>query len=181
MARSLIALLADGPPDDAGSLTASLQACDPELAHAKVALDPSVQSSGTQFGLAEWNDHSIRIEAYATPVEPAAIANCVDAANYHHLYKRQARAHRSHIRLRHVGGTTDPLDQYTALTAVAASLASFGMIMVLNEHAKVSFPAESLVRKAQTVDDSERRMLQKIRDLPLLWLFCGLGKYRRRV
>ena len=58
------------------------------------------------------------------------------------------------------------------MAALGGVLSQFGAIVLLNEAAHTSFPAEALSRS-----DADGDMMELIRDSPLLILFCGFVKY----
>jgi hypothetical protein len=70
----------------------------------------------------------------------------------------------------YAGEDKDPLEQYVALALVAVALATEGALVVLNESAHTSFPAQPLVPEA------DEDLLELLRTLPLTTLYVGMVK-----
>jgi hypothetical protein len=125
-----------------------------------------------QVGLARFDQHTVELVGIGCPMPQAVVELCVQPAHYKQDLKAAARAHRSHALLYYEGRESDPLDQYVALAVVGGVLAEHGAIVVLNESAHTSFPANALAAQGGGED-----MLELLRTLPLLILYCGFVKY----
>ncbi len=120
------------------------------------------------MGLVGWGDHVIRVVSLNCAVPAETIEWCISAANYPEALKACARSHKFHVLLYYAGCETNPLEQYVALSCLAGVLSRFGAIVVLNEIAHTSFPAEALSKT-----DRDEDLLEMLRSLPLLFLYCG--------
>ncbi|MEZ6142415.1 MAG: DUF4261 domain-containing protein [Zavarzinella sp.] len=104
------------------------------------------------------------------PAEP--VESCIAPSHYPKKLKNRARAHSSHVLLYYVGYVKSPHEQYVALASVAGALSQLGAIVVLNEDACTSFPAAAL-----SGADISGDIVELLRTLPLLVLYCGFVKY----
>lgn len=157
---------------DSNALTKALQSFHRSISKGRVEIDDKMSQEGKVFGLAGWGKHVIRLVGFDLPMPPDAVEACVAPSHYPQPLKEKARAHAGHVLLFYVGYETTTLEQYVALAALAGVLSRFGAIVVLNESAHTSFPAGALDDK-----DTKSDILELIRTLPLLILFCGFVKY----
>jgi hypothetical protein len=157
---------------DSDRLTAALRSYDPSMARARFEFEPELGKKGTIVGLAGWGKHVIRLVGFDLPMPADAVEQCVAPSHYGEDLKKQARDHKSHLLLYYGGYDTSPFEQYTALAALGGVLSQFGAIVLLNEAAHTSFPAEALSRS-----DTDGDIMEMIRECPLLILFCGFVKY----
>jgi hypothetical protein len=157
---------------DALGLTAALRSYHPSMARARLEFEPEFGKKGTIVGLAGWGKHVIRLVGFDLPMPADAVERCVAPSHYGEDLKKQARKHKSHLLLYYGGYETSPFEQYAAMAALGGVLSQFGAIVLLNEAAHTSFPAEALSRS-----DSDGDMMEIIREGPLLILFCGFVKY----
>jgi hypothetical protein len=157
---------------DAEGLTAALRSYHSSMARARCELEPDLGEKGTVLGLAGWGKHVIRLVGFDLPMPADAVERCVAPSHYAQELKQQARAHRSHVILYYGGYDASPFEQYVALAAVGGALSQFGAIVLLNEAARTSFPADAL-----SGSDSEGDIMQELQALPLLLLYCGFVKY----
>jgi hypothetical protein len=145
-----------------------LRAYHPWLAGARCEL---ALASDAPFGLAGWDDHVMKLVGFSQPLSVEAVERCVRPAHYAAELRMLARKHQSHIQLYYAGFHKSPLEQYVALAALAGVLSAWGAIVVLNENAQTSVPAEVLTA-AQFLGDR----LELLRTLPLATLYMGFVK-----
>ena len=154
---------------DEEAVTRSLREYDPTMADASCELDDGGAAQGSPFGVVAWGPHAIRVIGFDVPMPDQVVEYCVQGAHYGQELKAQAREHRAHVLLAYGGSETDPLEKYVALAAVAGALAPLGAIVVANEHAQTSFPAQALAR-------SDDDMIGLLRALPTAMLYSGFVK-----
>jgi hypothetical protein len=142
------------------------------MSRARCEIDPDLSKEGKVFGLVGWGNHVVRLVGFDVPMPPAAVEACVGPAHYPQKLKEVARAHKSHLLLYYAGYESAPLEQYVALAVTAGVLARLGAILVLNESARTSFPAEVLSNS-----DANGDIVDLLRTLPLPILYCGFVKY----
>jgi hypothetical protein len=150
----------------------ALRAYHPSMSQARCEIDAGLSQEGKVFGLAGWDNHVVRLVGFDVPMPPAAVEACVGPAHYPQKLKELARAHKSHLLLYYAGYESAPLEQYVALAITAGVLARLGAIVVLNESARTSFPAEVLSNSESNGD-----IVELLRTLPLPILYCGFAKY----
>ncbi len=172
--RSLgLEVLFDGPLRLTGSdLTAALRAFHPSMEDARCEIDSEMQAGGTLFGLAGWHKHVIKLVGFDNPMPAEVVEENVAPAHYDQELKDRTRSHASHVILYYGGYEESPHEQYVALATLAGVIAQFGGIVVINESAHTSFPAHALAGKNFDGD-----ILELLRTLPLLILYCGFVKY----
>lgn len=152
----------------------SLRAFHPELSEARVeflTLDESGESPSGLIGLAGWEDHVVKFFGMNFPIPQEVFDLCVRTAHFGEPLKEEARKHESHLLLYYAGTAADPLERYVAMTAVATALARFDAILVLNEAAHTSFPAEALL-----LDEPTEDAMRMLRTLPIPLLYGGFVK-----
>ncbi len=156
---------------DVNALTRALQGFHPSLAEARFEVDARASATmRAEVGTARWGRHAVQVVAFDTAMPAAVVEQCVAPAHYGAELKAQARAHRSHALLFHAGEEKDPLEQYVALALVAVALATEGALVVLNESAHTSFPAQALV------PEEGEDLLELLRTMPLTALYVGFVK-----
>lgn len=149
----------------------ALRGFDPSLADARFEVDPHAGSvMGAEVGAARWGKHVVQAVAFGTQMPAPMVERCVAPAHYGAELKAQARAHVSHVVLFYVGEEKDPLEQYVALGLVAVALAKEGALVVLNESAHTSFPAQPLI------PEEGEDLLELLRTMPLTALYVGFVK-----
>ena len=121
--------------------------------------------------LVSWGKHVIRIYGLNAPYPKDVLKLCVTPANYSQEIKQQIYESDSHLLLYYVGYEQDVLEQYLALTHLAACFEQFNALAVINEVAHTSLPVNFINALA-----SENDGLSTLGAcLPLL--FCGFVKY----
>jgi hypothetical protein len=156
---------------DINTLTRALQGLHPSLAGARFELDAHASGAmEAEVGTARWGRHAVQVVVFSGPMPAEAVERCVAPAHYGAELKAQARAHGSHALLFYRGEEQEPLEQYVALALVAVALAAEGALVVMNESAHTSFPAQPLV--PEPGDD----VLELLRTLPLTALYVGFVK-----
>ena len=162
---------------DADALAFALQSYHPTLAGAKAELmNAGIEGAPEDkreslLGLVGWDQHVIRLVGMSVPVPRPLFEACVRPAHFGQDLKAHAEHHRSHVLLYYAGYEKDPLEQYVALTVVAAALARFDALLLLNENARTAFPAAALLAE-ETKHDS----LALLRSLPIPFLYGGFVK-----
>jgi hypothetical protein len=171
----LALLFPEIPRLDADALTLALRGLHPELVAATAELlelpaKPQVLpgASSSMLGLVGWGRHVVKLVAFDTPMPAAVVEDCVDMSLDDPALIAEAHRHKAYVLLFYAGYETDPLEQHVALTAVAAVLARFGAIVVINETARTSVPAAGLTGEAASDDP-----LRTFREFPLPYLYAG--------
>lgn len=166
-------LLFPGPMNlSSASLQSVLHGYGGAASTATFALDAAGIKKGTPFGRAQWGRHVVDIVGFDVPMSADVVEKVVAPAHYPQPLKAQARAHKGHLLLTYAGADKSPLEQYVAVAAVAGTLATAGAIVVANEAAMTSFPAQALDPRQITGD-----RFTYLRELPLLILYMGFVKY----
>lgn len=176
-------VLLDAPLDfDADGLTWALRSYHPELAQARVELVRGEALSDARvadnplpefLALVGWANHVIRVEGINTPLPDEVYEQCVGPSMFEESYKQFAKSHASHVLMWYAGHEPDPLEQYVALAALAASVCRWGGLLVLNEAARCAVPAPVLAPEEEGED-----MLRVLRELPLPLLYAGFARFR---
>lgn len=154
---------------DEAQLEQVLRKLDPSMKQASCQRDPQIE---TFFGLAGWGKHVIQMVGFEVPFPEEHLEACVAPSHYPAKQKEQIRHHDSHLLLWYAGYDDNVQEQYIALTMVAAALAQFNALAVLNEHAHTSLPIAVV---SEIVSAGSMDMLRH--GLPLTMLFCGFVKY----
>jgi hypothetical protein len=172
-------MLFPGPLDlDADALTLALRAFHPSLGRAQAELlevtlqDAAPGEADSLVGLLAWEAHVVKLIGFSTPVPEAVFEACTHDVTYRAELAEAARAHRGHAILAYAGYDADPLEQYIALTIAAVALAKCGAILLLNESARTSFPAEALL-----VQEPELDAIEALRGLPIPLLYGGFARF----
>jgi hypothetical protein len=166
-------LLFPGPLNlNTASLQSILRSYGGPASTATFAIDADAAKQGTPFGRAQWGRHVVDIIGFNAPMPSDVVEKVVGGAHYPQPLKAQARQHKSHILLFYSGTETSVLERYVALAAVAGALATQGALVVANESAMTSFPAQALDPRQIKGD-----RFAYLRDLPLLILYMGFMKY----
>ena len=167
------------PPDlDADALTLALRGFHPELDSAKVELFPVPPEKAAPdetppafLGLAGWGGHVVKLVGFHAPMPREVVEACVRPAHFADELKQAAYRNAAHVLLYYAGYHADALEQYVALAALAATLARFGAVVVMNEPARSAIPAAALLPHE---DDGDS--LESLRALPLPLLYVGFVK-----
>jgi hypothetical protein len=168
---SLQVLLADPQFASQDELTRALRSFDPSMSKARVEIDAELSRDGNIFGLVGWKKHVVKIFGLGVPMPSDPVEACLQPSHYAPEIKERARQHQAHVLLWYAGYVDDTGERYLALTAVAGMLAMFGAVVVLNESAHTSLPADMLIDP-----EFQGNRLDFIRDIPLLMLNCGFVK-----
>jgi hypothetical protein len=153
------------------TLTRTLQELSPSLAQVRVEVDARASSvMGAEVATARWDRHIVQLVVFNHPMPTQVVERCVAPAHYGPELKARARAHDAHALLYYQGAEEEPLEQYVALGLVAVALTPEGALVVLNESAHVSFPAEPLV------PEPGEDVLEVLRTMPLTALYMGFVK-----
>jgi hypothetical protein len=118
-----------------------------------------------------WGKHVINLFGINAPYPAEALETCVAPAHYNQDIKVQIRNNDSHLILYYIGYEQDVLEQYLALTRLAAGLEEFNALAVINGNGHSSLPI-STIRGLVTDKggiDSLRHCLPSF--------FCGFVKY----
>ncbi len=162
---------------DADAIELALRNYHPDLAQARSELmelppeEENPNEAHSLIGLVGWKNHVIKLIGFNALLPESVYEACVRPAHFSQQLKADAREHRSHVLLFYAGHETDPLEQYVALTVLAAALARFDAILVLNEAARSAFPAEALL-----ADEPDQDRLEQLRGLPIPLLYGGFIK-----
>jgi len=156
---------------DVNVLTRALQGFHPSLSQARFEFDRQASTTmGAEVGVARWGKHGVQVVVLGMQMPPAVVELCVAPAHYGAELKAQARAHASHALLFYAGEEQDPLEQYVALALVAVALAKEGALVVLNESAHTSFPAQALI------PEEGEDLVDLLRTMPLTAFYVGFVK-----
>jgi hypothetical protein len=170
---SLLVLFGGPLSFDGAGLTRALRGYHAEMAGAVCEIAPETAAQGTPLGLAGWGRHVVQLVGFSAPAPAQVVEDCVAPAHYKPELKRQAREHKAHVILYYAGYEESPYEQYVALTAVAGALAEQGALLIANEVARTSFPAQALRRSAASSDEV---IMELLRGQLLLLLYCGFVK-----
>jgi len=170
-------LLLGGPLSlDAARLTAALRAYDSEMSEATAELfeappEPGGEDGPAYLGLIGWGPHVVKLIAFSLPMPEEPLNTCLQPAHLDRETKARAYAHQSHVLLYYAGYDPDPLEQYVAVAAAAASMVS-PAAFVANEHAHTALEADVLLAE----EGQAGGMLETLRTLPLPLLYCAISK-----
>jgi hypothetical protein len=159
---------------EAERLQKALRQLHPDLAAARVEMltvEGERESPTGALGLVGWGHHVVKLFGMNAPIPDGVFDLCVTPAHYHQQLKEEAKQHQSHLLLYYAGNEGDPLEQYVALGVVATALARFDALLVMNEAARASFPAEALLP-----EESDSDLMQLLRTLPIPLLYGGFVK-----
>jgi hypothetical protein len=149
----------------------ALRGFAPSLAEARFEVDAKASTAmGAEVGVARWGRHVVQAVVFGEPMPSSVVELCVAPAHYGAELKAQTRGHASHALLFYVGEEKDPLEQYVALGLVAVALAKEGALVVMNESAHTSFPAQPLI------PEEGEDLLDLLRAMPLTALYVGFVK-----
>lgn len=156
---------------DVNVLSRTLQGFSPSLSGVRFEFDRQASAKmGAEVGVAQWGKHQVQVVAFSAPMPAAVVELCVGPAHYGADLKAQARAHAAHALLFYAGEEQDRLEQFVALGLVAVALAKEGALVVLNEGAHTSFPAQALI--PQEGEDLQ----ELLRTMPLAAFYVGFLK-----
>lgn len=162
---------------DADAVAQAIRAYHPSLAQAQCELldveleDAPTEEAGSLIGLAGWGNHVIKLVGFNIPIPQNVFDACVRPAHFSQQLKEDAQQHQSHLILYYTGYESDPLEQYVAMTVVAAALARFDGVLLLNEAARSAFPAAALL-----VDEPDNDSMELLRSMPIPLLYGGFVK-----
>ena len=123
------------------------------------------------FALVSWGKHVVRLIGFNAPFPADVLETCVAPAHYSQDIKDQIRKNDSHVILYYKGNDEDALEQYLALSRLAACFDEFNALAVINENAHSSLPTNVLSDLLS--DENSAKSLCDC--LPLF--FCGFVKY----
>ena len=123
------------------------------------------------FALVSWGKHVVRLIGFNEPFPADVLETCVAPAHYSQDIKDQIRKNDSHVILYYKGNDEDALEQYLALSRLAACFDEFNALAVINENAHSSLPTNVLSDLLS--DENSAKSLCDC--LPLF--FCGFVKY----
>ena len=123
------------------------------------------------FALVSWGKHVVRLIGFNEPFPADVLETCVAPAHYSQDIKDQIRKNDSHVILYYKGNDEDVLEQYLALSRLAACFDEFNALAVINENAHSSLPA-NVLSNLLSDEDSAKSLCDC---LPLF--FCGFVKY----
>jgi hypothetical protein len=161
---------------DADALTHAIRSIHPSLAKAQAEVlelsrqDVPDTEARSIIGLAGWGNHVIKFVGFEEPVPKSVFDMCVRPSHISEELKEVAARHRSHLLIYYAGYEKTPLEQFVGLTVVATALAKLGAILLLNEAARNSFPAEALLAK------EPGDALEALRTMPIPLLYGGFVK-----
>jgi hypothetical protein len=153
------------------TLERALRGFASSLAETRFEMDPHASTvMGAEVGVARWGRHVVQAVVFGQQMPSPVVEQCVAPSHYGAELKTQARAHASHTLLFYVGEEKNPLEQYVALALVAVALAKEGALVVMNEGAHTSFPAQPLI------PEEGEDLLDLLRTMPLTALYVGFVK-----
>lgn len=123
------------------------------------------------YALFGWGKHVIKVVGVNAPYPEDSLEICVGPAHYSQEIKAQIRNNDSHLILYYVGYEKDVLEQYLALTRLAAGFESFNALAVINEYGYTSLP---IIVISDLI--TEKNVKESLCDC-LLMFFCGFVKY----
>jgi hypothetical protein len=150
-----------------------LQDLHPTLAGVQVECRTHDLGQGLGIGQTarvQWGPHTVLLAFIQKPAPAEALQWTVDLSRYDAVLSTQVATHAAHATLAYKGQETDPLEQYLALTTIAAGLTRLGAVLVTNVSAFASCPAQPLLPRPG------EDLLQVLRRMPLTLLFVGFHK-----
>ena len=169
---SLQLLFPSAPVLEPDRLQSVLRAYGGLAANATYKVDAEGAKRRTPFGQAKWGPHIVDFVGIDAPMPPETIEQVVAPAHYAQPLKIQARAHKAHLLFYYRGSDPSGWEQYAALAAVAGATATQGALIVANEAAHTSLPAQ-VIDPRQIKGDR----FAFLRELPPLLLYMGFVKY----
>ena len=155
---------------DNDKLLTKLKSIDPTIKDMRYEIPYGQFEAGICI-LVSWGKHIIRIIGLNAPYPKDVLELCVAPASYSQEIKQQVYESDSHLLLYYVGYDQDVLEQYLALTRLAACFEQFNALAVINESAHTSLPVSAIHGMA-----TEKDGLTTLGEcLPIL--FCGFVKY----
>ena len=155
---------------DNDKLLTKLKSIDPTIKDIRYEIPFGQLEEGICI-LVSWGKHIIRIFGLNAPYPKDVLELCVTPASYNQEIKQQIYESDSHLLLYYVGYEQDVLEQYLALTHLAACFEQFNALAVINEVAHTSLPVNFINALASENDG----LTTLVACLPLL--FCGFVKY----
>ena len=155
---------------DNDKLLTKLKSIDPTIKDIRYEIPFGQLEEGICI-LVSWGKHIIRIFGLNAPYPKDVLELCVTPASYSQEIKQQIYESDSHLLLYYVGYEQDVLEQYLALTHLAACFEQFNALAVINEDAHTSLPVNFINALASENDG----LTTLVACLPLL--FCGFVKY----
>ncbi|ORF24614.1 hypothetical protein BGI15_07530 [Snodgrassella alvi] len=155
---------------DKDNLLDKLRYLDSSITNVKYETPAGELEQGV-FALISWGKHVVKLIGFNAPFPADALETCVEPAHYSEDIKNQVRKNDSHVILYYTGHDEDVIQQYLALSRLAACFEEFNALAVINENAHSSLPANVLSNLL-----SDENSAQSLCDcLPLF--FCGFVKY----
>lgn len=130
---------------------------------------PSQSGLPVTAGVARFGSHRIVMLALDAPVKQDVLARTVGVSPMPAEQRRALMSHSAAIRLLYMGGSPDPLEQLTALYAVAWSLLAHGGLAIINERAALAQPTELVWEYLEQLGS----------DPPPLQMWIGVVTYNR--
>jgi hypothetical protein len=158
----------------ARELAGVLRELHPSLAKVEVEFRTGDLGHGLGIGQTarvQWDRHRVLMAFIHSPVPAMAVEWVENLSDYDAVLKAQAKSHTAHATLAYRGQETDPLEQYLALTTIAAGLARLGAIVVTNASARSFCPAPPLLPRPG------EDLLDVLGRLPLPLLFVGFHQF----
>ncbi|MWP46948.1 DUF4261 domain-containing protein [Gilliamella sp. Pas-s27] len=148
----------------------SLRKLNPTLKNAQYQT-PFGQLDEGSYALVGWGKHVVKLFGINAPYPVDILEECVTPAHYSQELKEQIRHNDSHLLLYYVGYDQDVLEQYLALTYVAACFEPFNALAVINPNGHTSLPV-NVIHKLIADKDGINSLCYC---LPTF--FCGFVKY----
>jgi hypothetical protein len=165
-------LLAGPVVVDPKRLTDWMRAVSPETTDTRTELAPE-PVDGKVIGMVGWGLHLIKLIAVNEPFSTDLLEFCLQPAHFSAELKAITRRHQTHLLLYYGGWHEDPLEQYVALSAVAAHWNDAGGLTLLNAAARAAFPAPALTPPP---DEPSLDLLEYLRSIPIPMLYGGFVK-----
>lgn len=155
---------------DETNLLNSLRKLNPVLKNAQYQTPLGKLDEG-YYALVGWGKHVVKLFGINAPYPADILEECIAPAHYSQDLKEQIRHSDSHLLLYYVGYEQDVLEQYLALTYVAACFESFNALAVINGNAHTSLPVNVISELIADQDGIDNLC----HCLPTF--FCGFVKY----
>lgn len=94
------------------------------------------------MGMVRFDDHAVGLVALPSPLPESVVEQCVHTAPWDPSFKELLSAHLNTLILSYRTGSDDPIEQYLALSKVAACLHCPELLGVVNEPAWTCFPGD---------------------------------------
>jgi hypothetical protein len=118
---------------------------------ARLSTTPVVQNESSHQEsvlrqIIQWGENQILLLGIPSPINTLSVERCIQTSAWDKQIQLQMQQHLSHYLLSYNGNSTDCIEQYLWLYAMAAALEVFEPVAIVNEPAWTAHPIEWLYR-----------------------------------